>query len=99
MRRDRARDGAACRMPRHPGRDRQRPLPSSWTGEELSMATASTAPPVLETLADLLEKLGDVPLDRIRLQPPPGTATEEDVIAARNAPERRLCELVEGVLV
>jgi hypothetical protein len=50
------------------------------------------------TLADLLERLGRVPLDRIRSDPPPGTATERDVleIAAR---EKRLCELVDGVLV
>jgi Uma2 family endonuclease len=52
----------------------------------------------LRTLADLLDRLGRVPLDRIRMFPPPGTATERDVleIAAR---EKRLCELIEGVLV
>lgn len=52
----------------------------------------------LRTLADLLNRLGQVPLERIRFQPPPGTATEHDVleIAAR---EHRLCELVDGVLV
>jgi Uma2 family endonuclease len=53
----------------------------------------------LETLADLLHELGDVPLDRIRLRPPPGTATEDDVVALRRTPERRLSELVEGVLI
>ena len=52
----------------------------------------------IRTLADLLERLGRVPLERIRFRPPPGTATELDVleIAAR---ENRLCELVDGVLV
>ena len=52
----------------------------------------------IRTLADLLDRLGRVPLDRIRFHPPPGTATERDVleIAAR---EDRLCELVDGVLV
>jgi hypothetical protein len=52
----------------------------------------------IRTLADLLERLGGVPLDRVRFHPPPGTATERDVleIAAR---EGRLCELIDGVLV
>ena len=60
------------------------------------MSTVADRP--LRTLADLLERLGRVPLDRIRFRPPPGTATERDVleIAAR---ENRLCELVDGVLV
>ena len=52
----------------------------------------------IRTLADLLDRLGRVPLERIRFHPPPGTATEQDVldIAAR---EDRLCELIDGVLV
>jgi Uma2 family endonuclease len=33
------------------------------------------------------------------MHPPPGKATEKDVIAIREGPERRLCELVDGVLV
>jgi Uma2 family endonuclease len=39
-----------------------------------------------------------VPLERIRCQPPPGTATEADVLLRPNG-EKRLCELVDGVLV
>jgi Uma2 family endonuclease len=54
------------------------------------------APPAIETLADLLHRLGDIPLERIRFRPFPGTATEQDVI---EAPRGRLCELVDGVLV
>ena len=50
------------------------------------------------TLADLVRDLGDVSLERIRLHPPPGTATEQDVIAAE-ARDNSLCELVDGVLV
>ena len=61
------------------------------------MATVMTAPPVIETLADLLDRLG-VPPNRIRFHPPPGTATEADVLATLNG-EKRLCELVDGVLV
>jgi Uma2 family endonuclease len=55
--------------------------------------------PTIETLADLVDRLGGIPLDRIRFQPSPGSATEADVLAALEAPRKRLCELVEGVLV
>lgn len=48
-----------------------------------------------ETLADLVHRLGDVPLSRIRLHPAPGTATEVDVVTSPR-PEP---ELVDGVLV
>src|SRR4051812_39002444 len=50
------------------------------------------------TVADLLEHLGGVPAERVRLRPAPGTATEQDVLDAE-AHEDRLCELVDGVLV
>ena len=50
------------------------------------------------TLADLLERFGAIPAKRIRTNPPPGTATEQDVIDIE-ARESRLCELVDGVLV
>lgn len=59
------------------------------------MVEPNTSP---ETLADLLERLGDIPPDRVRLRPYPGTATEADVIGIE-ARENRLFELVEGVLV
>jgi Uma2 family endonuclease len=52
-----------------------------------------------DTLADLLARIGDVPLKRIRAKPAPGTATEDDVIAALEAANKRLFELVDGVLV
>jgi|SRR5579875_3688964 Uma2 family endonuclease len=56
------------------------------------------SPSAIETLADLLHRLGDIPLERIRFHPYPGTATEQDVIEAE-ARTGRLCELVDGVLV
>src|SRR6266852_3156637 len=62
-------------------------------------AERATKPPAIETLADLLKGLGDIPLERIRLQPSPGTAIEADVVAALEGPQKRLCELVDGVLV
>ena len=61
------------------------------------MSEVSTQSTV-ETLADLVDRLGGIPLDRIRFHPPPGTATEYDVIEAEQR-ENRLCELVDGVLV
>lgn len=51
-----------------------------------------------ETLAELLDRLGDIPLNRIPFSPPLGTATEQDVID-REARDNRLFELVDGVLV
>ena len=50
------------------------------------------------TVADLLELFGPMPAGRIRTNPPPGTATEQDVVDIE-ARESRLCELVDGVLV
>src|SRR6266403_1486468 len=62
------------------------------------MATATLSPPIYETFADVLKQLGDIPAERIWLQPPPGKATEKDVIRIE-AHSNRLCELVDGVLV
>jgi Uma2 family endonuclease len=66
------------------------------------MSTVLQEPDVreeIETLAELVEWLGGIPLDRIRFHPAPGTATEDDVIAALEAPRKRICELIDGVLV
>ncbi len=50
------------------------------------------------TVADLQRRFGPIPFSRIRQNPPPGTATEDDVVWL-NDHEDRLCELVDGVLV
>ena len=62
------------------------------------MSQATIAPAEIKTLADLRQRLGGIPLERIWFHPAPGTATEKDVIAAE-ARENRLCELVDGTLV
>jgi Uma2 family endonuclease len=62
------------------------------------MITPATARPTIATLADLLERLGGVPPERIRLHPAPGTAMEADVLADPLG-QKRNCELVDGVLV
>ncbi len=62
------------------------------------MATASpTVLPTDWTIADVLQHLG-VPPQRILMYPPPGTATEDDVLDIKRR-TGRLCELVDGVLV
>src|SRR5262249_28116601 len=63
------------------------------------MASVIALPLGGDTLADLLEQLGGIPLERIRRWPPPGSATEADVIAARYSDQKLMCELVDGVLV
>ncbi len=53
----------------------------------------------LESLAELLHRLGDVPLERVLARPAPGTATPADVLRLCDGEPKRLCELVDGVLV
>ena len=50
------------------------------------------------TAVRLAERFGPIPLDRVRTSPPPGLATEDDVVEIHDR-ENRLCELVDGVLV
>src|SRR5271167_1219347 len=69
----------------------------SYRGEAV-MSQATIAPLDIKTLADLRQRLGGIPLDRIWFHPAPGTASEKDVILAE-ARENRLCELVDGTLV
>jgi Uma2 family endonuclease len=60
---------------------------------------STIAPPEPElTLAELIARVGDVPLRRVRLERSPGTATEDNVERLRRA-EGRICELLDGVLV
>jgi Uma2 family endonuclease len=62
------------------------------------MTAVLTSTTTIVTLADLFEHLGGIAPHRVRFHPAPGTATEQDVLAI-HAHEKRLCELVEGVLV
>jgi Uma2 family endonuclease len=61
------------------------------------MPRITEIPPV-ETLADLLHELGDIAPSRVRATPPPGQATERDLIRL-NQRKERLYELVDGILV
>ena len=51
-----------------------------------------------QTLQDLVDRLGGIPLSRILARPAPGTATEADLLAV-NDRKMHICELVDGVLV
>ena len=70
------------------------------------MSTAVTTPqsPAIETLADLLERLGNVPLERIRFRPAPGTATSPPraqaggQLLAQLAPGLHEHRLVDGLV-
>src|SRR5436190_12285637 len=59
---------------------------------------STTTFPAQWSLADLLHHLGDIPAERVRLRPAPGTAVEADVTNVHET-EGRLCELIDGVLV
>jgi hypothetical protein len=51
-----------------------------------------------EMIADLLNRLGDIPASCVFLKPTPGTATEQDVLNLHDR-TNRLAELIDGTLV
>jgi Uma2 family endonuclease len=65
------------------------------------MVTTDIMQPILnfENLAEIIKCLGNVPLDRICVNPPLGTATETDVLELLGSIDKRICELIDGVLV
>ena len=61
----------------------------------MSIAESSVAAkPAVSTVAELVHQLGDIPLDRILVNPPLGSATEQDLLNCELN-----CELVDGILV
>src|SRR5438270_12331972 len=56
------------------------------------------AKPRYLTMADVIARVGDIPLDRILNHPEPGTATEQDVLDLDDHQDI-LCELIDGILV
>ena len=65
----------------------------------MSIAEPSTMPETrIRTFADLLDDLGNIPPQRVLMHPPPGTATEADVIRLHDHADRH-CELIDGTLV
>jgi hypothetical protein len=62
------------------------------------MATISDSQTTVWTASEVLARFGDIPIVRIRTTPPPGEATEADVIELHDHHDR-LCELIDGTLV
>jgi Uma2 family endonuclease len=62
------------------------------------MIATFTRSRTIPTAAVLFRRLGDVPLDRVRMVPAPGAATEADLIKYCDEDDR-LYELVHGTLV
>ena len=62
------------------------------------MTALDTTEDTIETVAGVLQRLGGISPDRVRIKPPIGTATEADLIASTRR-DGRLCELVDGILV
>ncbi len=60
------------------------------------MTQATLSPPTMLTTAELLARVGDIPVDRIVFKPYP--ATEQDLLDL-HAKTGRLYELVDGILV
>ena len=54
--------------------------------------------PSPETMGELLKQLGDIPPERVRLKPTPGTATKRDLLRLLDKFNIQ-CELVDGTLV
>jgi Uma2 family endonuclease len=67
------------------------------TASARTLAVARGKP---ENVAQLLKRLGNIPGFRVRLQPPPGSATEKDLIRHNESKfKTAICELVDGTLV
>jgi Uma2 family endonuclease len=62
------------------------------------MATASESSVPLWTASEVIARFGDIPIARICTNPPPGAATEADVIEWHDRHDR-LFELIDGTLV
>lgn len=65
----------------------------------MSTTTLPSPTDALRTVADLMERLGNVPAGRVRLHPLPGEATVEDLIRNNDVEKGVPCELIDGVLV
>ena len=65
----------------------------------MSTALVETENELADTVAELLEQLGGIGPERVLVRPALGTATEVDVLKALEARRKRICELIDGVLV
>ncbi len=63
------------------------------------MVVKSAMPIAFDSFAELHARLGYVPLNRICMNPAPGTATEADLVRFLEAANKRLYELIDRTLV
>ncbi len=52
-----------------------------------------------KSVADLLHDLGDIPIERVRMDPQPGRVTFDELVTANETRTGRVCEWVDGTLV
>ena len=52
-----------------------------------------------KSVADLLHDLGDIPSERVRMDPQPGRVTFDELVAANETRTGQVCEWVDGTLV
>jgi Uma2 family endonuclease len=64
----------------------------------MAMARKRVTAPRFQTVAEVQERIGYVPVERLRLDVPLGMATIDDVVRLDDHKDR-LCELIDGVLV
>lgn len=65
----------------------------------MTATPAVRRPTAVKNMADFLHALGDVPPERVRMFPAPGTATLADVIEENENGDGPVCEWVDGTLV
>jgi Uma2 family endonuclease len=83
-----------------PDKCKDEPFSSDFDYAKMTgMATPAISRDDVESMADLLARLGNISPRRVLLKPLPGTATEKDVLRMEGALRKRLCELVDGTLV
>lgn len=66
--------------------------------ETIQTSLRTALPGKFHDAAEWLHELGDIPLERIVMDPWPGTATEADLLTFVER-DKRLCELIDGTLV
>jgi Uma2 family endonuclease len=69
------------------------------TTTELFPPTSTPPTPPPDTVADLLRRLGDIAPDRVRMDPPPGQATFDDLVRVNEQRNGQVCEWAENTLV
>jgi hypothetical protein len=65
----------------------------------MATAVSRKTPTTAADLLKLIEQLGGIDPARVRLNPPPGTAKEKDMLRAERESKKALCELIDGTLV